>query len=105
MMNAAGRVDLTNFDPNSCDSEWMEMRCFQKEEGIMAMLPQAALPKIIRLNIIYYQIALFQDINEKVLIERACHGIFYEVVHQPITDPYLALGMCRCLRDPCGADG
>jgi hypothetical protein len=35
----------------------------------------------IRLNIIYYQIALFQDINEKVLIERAYHGIFYEVVH------------------------
>ena len=53
----------------------------------------------------YCQIALFQDINEKVLIERACHGIFYEVLHQPITDPYLAVGMCRCLRDPCGADG
>ena len=45
------------------------------------MLPQSDLSKIIRLNIIYYQIALFQDINEKVLIERACHGIFYEVVH------------------------
>jgi hypothetical protein len=47
----------------------------------MAKLPQAALSKIIRLNIIYCQIALFQDINEKVLIERAYHGLFYEVVH------------------------
>ena len=54
---------------------------FPMKEEIKTIRLQDALLIFIRLNIIYCQIALFQDINEKVLIERACHGIFYEVVH------------------------